>query len=105
MQSNPPQYQSVQLQRFLLERKKIKYYQFLLQESIPGIWNPGSADRDLTWILLHPAAGSWHVHVSAVSRVAMGRAAATSVSSLPRTRLNGENILNCDRIHNTHMTH
>ena len=40
-------------------------------------------------------------HVSAVSRGTTGRAAATSVpsvSSLPRTRLNGEDILNCDHI-------
>ena len=60
MRINPPQYQIVQLRRFLLEKIVNKYYQLLLQESIPamdntGIWNSGSTGRDLTWILPHSA--------------------------------------------------
>ena len=64
--------------------------------------------RDLTWIPLHPARARvriWReVRVCCLPLTA-GLAAATFVSALPRTRLNGEDILNSYRMWPNTISH
>ena len=99
MQINFPQYQIVPIRRFLLREDRIQLLssKLLLQDFTPDTDNTATPGISL------PRAVTRRGNVSAVSGGSAGRAAATSVpsvSSLPRTRLNGEDILNCD-----HITH
>ena len=92
---NPPQ--NVPIRRFLLREDRIQLLssKLLLQDFTPDTDNTATPGISL------PRAVTRRGNVSAVSGGSAGRAAATSVpsvSSLPRTRLNGEDTLNCDYI-------